>query len=237
MSSGNGFPSWPWWRQRVALTRGPIRRAHRNFRGLPERPIRTVMDIGAHQGEFTAHALDYFEPERVWMVEAIPDLADALKTRWAADTRCRVLPVAVTDRSGEVTFRINRHLASSSLLPVDAGAARHFAKDLSEEKTVTVPGVSLDDLFAQESIAAVDLMKVDIQGAERLLIQGGQDALRRVSVLSMEVLFEPLYQGCALFGELHELLRPLGFHLHGFHGWRRGPEGFLLYADAVFGRV
>ena len=195
------------------------------------------MDIGAHHGEFTAHALNYFDPERVWLVEAIPDLANALQTRWAADRRCRVLPVAVTDRSGEVTFRFNRHLASSSLLPVDAVAARHFAKDLSEEKTITVPGVSLDDLFARESIGAVDLMKVDIQGAERLLIQGGQHALRTVSVLSMEVLFEPLYQGCSLFGELHELLRALGFHLHGFHGWRRGPQGFLLYADAVFVRV
>ena len=115
--------------------------------------------------------------------------------------------------------------------------AATFAKDLSEEKTITVRGVSLDDLFARESIGAVDLMKVDIQGAERLLIQGGQHALRTVSVLSMEVLFEPLYQGCSLFGELHELLRALGFHLHGFHGWRRGPQGFLLYADAVFVRV
>ena len=220
----------------MALTRRPMRRAHRQFRGLPNARIRTVMDIGAHQGEYTDLALEYFQPEKVWMVEAIPELAAQLSSRYAARTECRVLHAAINDRSGDVTFRVNSHLASSSLLPVVKESAKHFGKNMSEERTVTVPGLSLDDLFVRESIKQVDLMKVDIQGAERLLIRGGEKALSRVSVLCMEVLFEPLYEGCALFGELHSLLRPCGFHLHGFHGMRRGPEGFLLYADAIFTR-
>ncbi|MBI1840938.1 MAG: FkbM family methyltransferase [Verrucomicrobia bacterium] len=236
MSDLGGFRGWPLWRQGIALIRRPYRRAHRQFRGLPPKPIRTVMDIGAHKGEFTDLALDYFQPAKVWMVEAIPDLAANLSSRYSNRPQCAVIHAAITAQSGDVTFRVNSHLASSSLLPVAPAAAECVGKKFEEERRITVPGLSLDDLFTERRIDSMDLMKVDIQGAERFLIQGGQQALRRVSILSMEVLFERLYEGCALFGELHAALIPLGFHLFGFHGWRRGPGGFLLYADAIFTR-
>lgn len=232
-----GFRGWPRWKQIASLARRPIRRAHRQFRGFPERPYRTVMDIGAFEGEFTRLALDYLEPERVWLVEANPDQASQLRTTFASEPRCNVINAAIAAHTGDIRFHVSRHLPSSSLLPVQKAAAAHFGKDLSESREVTVPGYSLDDLFTRESIPQIDLMKVDIQGAERMLIQGGHAALAKVGVISIEVLFEELYEGCALFGELHSLLLKEGFHLQGLHGMRRGPAGFLLYGDAVYVRM
>ena len=232
-----GFRGWPWWKKATSLARRPLRRAHRQFRSFPLRPYRTIMDVGAFEGEFTRLALDYLEPVNVWMIEANPEQASRLKTAFAHETSCRVINAAIAGITGEVRFHVSHHLPSSSLLPIQLASASHFGKDLSESKEVSVSGFRLDDLFVQQSIPAIDLMKVDIQGAERMLIEGGHHALEKVGVLCIEVLFEELYEGCALFGEIHALLLARGFHLHSLHGFRRGPAGFLLYGDAIYERI
>ena len=105
---------------------------------------------------------------------------------------------------------------------------------LGEKRTVRVPARTLNALFDEAGIERVDLMKVDIQGAERQLIEGGRRALARVNALLMEVMFVPQYEGAADFEELHRLLRAEGFRLRGFSDGRLGTDGTLAYADALF---
>ena len=211
-----------------------MRRAVRQFRDFPPFECRQVMDVGAHQGEFTQAALNLYQPERVWLVEADPELALGLQQKFVDQPACKVIHAAIADTSGSVTFRINRHRASSSLLPISKRSTQIFQKDLQETDTVTVPALALDDLFAREKISRLDLLKVDIQGAERLLIQGGQQALQRVAFIYIEVLFEELYYGCALFGEIDTLLRAANFKLRSFHEFSKGPDGNLFYTNALY---
>lgn len=228
------FAAYPAWKRWLALCRRPMRRAVRQFRDFPPFECRRVMDVGAHQGEFTLAALNYYRPERVWLVEADQELASGLQQKFSGQPACKVIHAAIADTSGSVTFRINRHRASSSLLPISKRSTQIFQKDLQETDAVTVPALALDDLFAQEKIDRLDLLKVDIQGAERLLIQGGQRALQQVACIYIEVLFEELYEGCALFGEIDALLTPLGFKLRSFHEFRKGPDGDLVYTNALY---
>jgi FkbM family methyltransferase len=192
------------------------------------------MDVGAYRGSFTDAALAYWRPARIWLVEAHPECAAALRQKYRQHPNCKVINCAIASVSGEVELRVNESLGSSSLLPIRPESAAVFGQPLAEREQIRVPAQSLDALFDAERIEQVDLMKVDIQGAESQLIQGGQNALQRVQQVYIEVTFVEQYSGSATFPELFELLRGSGFKLRSFSQGRLGADGTLAYADALF---
>ena len=108
---------------------------------------------------------------------------------------------------------------------------------MREARTVKVPALSLNELFDREKIARIDLCKVDIQGAEKLMIEGGDIALSKIRFLYIEILFEEFYQGGAEFMEIDRLLRNRGYRLHLLKDFRRNTQGDLAYADALYRNV
>ena len=196
-------------------------------------PYRAILDVGAHKGGFSAAAQAYFQAEKTWLIEADPDLAKELQARFPAPL-FKVIAGAVTNRSGTVSLKINSHRDSSSLLRINPESQQIFNLEMKEVGEVEVPAFTLDELFQRENIQSVDLMKVDIQGAEKLMLMGANEALKKIKTIYIEVLFEPLYEGCAEFGELDQLLQKGGFKLRSFHETRPGSDGALAYANALY---
>lgn len=222
---------WPWTkRSRLIFDRG-LRRSYRLFRHFPAVDCRHILDVGADRGTFTDRTMRCFEVQRVWLVEANPEAAAALERKYAHEPRCKVIPRAIAATRGNVRFHIASHASSSA---IQFGAEPPLSQQT--ERIVNVPAISLDDLFQQEQIEQIDLMKVDIQGAERMLIQGGQQALKRVRLIYIEVLFETESPTTALMGELHQLLTALGFRLRLLHRFRHDAHGFLQQGDALYER-
>ncbi len=215
----------------------PLRRAHRLFRNFPPGDYRTVLDVGAHQGSFTDLAIPYFAPEKIWLVEADPEYSAALKAKYSDNPAVTVIPCAISNLSGHVKLRINSHRDSSSILPMESISQRTFGIKMAETGTVEVPAWTLDELFEREKISHVDLMKVDIQGAERLMIESGETALARVDLLYIELSFERFYAGAPLAHEIEALLWERGFRLRSLHESRLGANGALGYTNALFLRV
>jgi len=213
------------------------RRAFRNLRHLPRRTYRNVIDGGANRGSFTDAFLELHQPERLVLVEAIPDLAAKLREKYAGDARVSVVSAALSDRNGEAEFEINRSEASSSLLPIDPRNSEWFARDLTVARSITVPTLTLPELTAREKLERIDLLKLDLQGAERFALTGGKAVLDRVHVIYTEVFFEPLYAGAWLFQEMNEFLSGQGFKLCGLSNIVHAADGDLVQANATFRRL
>ena len=228
---------WSTLRRAGLLGDKAARQAFRLFRTWPALDYDTVVDLGAHQGEFTDAARRVLGARRVVLVEADPELAAGLRERYRADDDVDVVQAAVTDRPGPVQLRISAHRDSSSILPITAEAERQFQLDMHEVRQVEVPGVTLDQLFDDQGLERVALLKSDIQGAERAMILGGAEALKRVQSIYIEVNFGEFYEGSAQFQELDDLLRERGFKLRSFHEERLGSDGGLAYANALYLRV
>src|SRR5512140_3849238 len=80
---------------------------------------------------------------------------------------------------------------------------------VKEERPVTTH--RLDDL---SEITALDMLKIDVQGAEVSVFNGGRQRLSRAVVVHSEVCFLSLYKGQPLFGEIDLELRSLGLIPH-----------------------
>src|SRR5204862_1931760 len=110
------------------------------------------------------------------------------------------------DKDGEARFEINRSDVSSSLLPIDPRNSAWFRRVLSVAQTIQDPTITLPSLMAEQGMQTVDLLKLDLQGAERFVLTGATALLDRVRVIYTEVFFEQLYAGAWLFWEMNEFL-------------------------------
>ena len=213
------------------------RRAYRNLRHLPRLEYRSVIDGGANRGSFTDAFLQLHRPARLILVEAIPELAEKLRARYAGKPGVSVVSAALSDRNGEAPFEINRSDASSSLLPIDPRNSEWFSRDLRVARTVSVSTMTLPALMEEQGLQEVDLLKLDLQGAERLVLTGGEAVLDRVRVIYTEIFFEPLYAGAWLFREMNEYLSGRSFKLCGLSNIVHASDGNLVQANATFRKL
>ncbi len=82
----------------------------------------------------------------------------------------------------------------------------------------------------------IDLLKLDVQGAERRVLAGAAECLARTSVIMIETNFVSHYEGDDLFGDLGELLGEHGFQFWTMTALFYSPAGQAMWADAVFVR-
>ena len=78
---------------------------------------------------------------------------------------------------------------------------------------VSVTSRKLDDVF---EIAHVDFLKIDVQGSELAVFQGGVEKLSQAVAIQTEVSFVPLYKNQPVLGEIDLELRRQGFIPHCF---------------------
>ena len=128
------------------------------------RPGATFLDIGGHIGAISS-AVQAFDPSvRILVVEAEPGKAQALRDRFPA---FQVHDVAVSDTPGTAEFYVN---------PERSGYNSLAANDHGRLEVIRVAVRTLDDLFPGET---VDVIKIDIEGAELGALRGGAGLIRR----------------------------------------------------------
>tara|TARA_R110002073_G_scaffold13299_8_gene56961 strand:+ start:156 stop:1049 length:894 start_codon:yes stop_codon:yes gene_type:complete len=104
----------------------------------------------------------------------------------------------------------------TSLFPLDAAALRSIGKEgWINDKITQVPlnPVTLDTLA---ELPPLDLLKMDLQGAELEVLRGGISKLSEAVAVVTEVRFHRMYTDEPLFGDLDLELRAQGFKLHKF---------------------
>lgn len=143
------------------------------IRGLV-RPGWTCADVGAHEGIYTRLLAELVgESGRVVAFEAHPENARRLRSSLGDEHRGRVTVerLAVTDGAEErVTLHPGRGRASQEWNVTGI--------DLEGRPTpgeLNVPAVSLDAYFAEGSL---DFVKLDVEGAEALVLRGMRRLLR-----------------------------------------------------------
>ena len=105
----------------------------------------------------------------------------------------------------------------------------------SESKPEEVEIRRLDDALADVDLGAKPILKVDVQGFETQVIQGGTRVLRSTAAVVIELTSYPLYQEQSTFEGVQSQLENLGFVFRGTIEQMHSPkDGRILQFDALF---
>lgn len=185
---------------------------------LPSAPRLRLIDVGAlslGEGNDPYARLVAAAPCEILGFEPVADECERLNR--SARPGCRYLPHAVGDGTPQVFRQCNVPMTSSLFEP-DLGLLGMFhglAEVSQVVSRVPVRTVRLDDI---PEAAGTDYLKLDVQGAELMVLQGATRVLRDVLVIHTEVEFIPMYRGQPLFAEVDAFLRSQGFLLHRLAG-------------------
>jgi FkbM family methyltransferase len=167
-------------------------------------PGNVVWDIGSNLGLFSLAASVSAGPlGHVIAVEPDTAIVSLLRRSVAANhgtSPVDVLPVAVADKVGVSQFHVARRNRATSYL--DGFGTRQAG---GVRATVMVPTVTLDWLAAQ--FPAPDIIKIDVEGAELQVLDGGKEVLRNLPTIICEVASRNATA-------VADLLRACGYILH-----------------------
>lgn len=176
------------------------------------RPLRSpcIVDLGARAGEEE----DWIRQacsEKAHYVMVEPDIRNCqlILDRGIHRTR-RLILGAVADRDGSTEFHGSvtdgNSRGSGSIYEPTKHLILFPRVEFPADLHTIVPCYTLDTIFEREWLSRIDLLWVDIQGAERDMIAGGHKALSHTRYLFMETEDRELYKGMALKPELLSLL-------------------------------
>ena len=113
-------------------------------------------------------------------------------------------------------------------------------KNITKEvnSRININTYTLDKFFEDYNINSVDLMKVDTQGAEELVLEGGQASLHKINVLILEVSFYDYYVHKASFTDVEKYLLPAGFELFSILEISNNPmNGRTDWVEVLYKRI
>ena len=142
-----------------------------------------IFDIGANCGFFTVRVLDFWPNAKIYAFEPNGKLIqDIISTLELNEIGGKVVCVesAMGESDGKAIFYQNRSPISSSLVR-DKVAQRRIVKQSYVDVT------SLNRYVAEHAIREIDLLKIDVEGSERDVLEGATNVLGKVFLLIIEV--------------------------------------------------
>lgn len=134
-------------------------------------PGSVVVDVGSFYGYYAMLASRYVGDGQVIGVEPYPDSFRVLKKNTAGLANVKVVDMALSDRNGLAKLYIDRFHPSAHSITL-SGSKRSLGYIMVRSRT-------LDSLLEDLRIEKIDLLKVDVEGAEAMVLRGAERTLRR----------------------------------------------------------
>ena len=175
---------------------------------IPASPV--IIDCGAHIGADTLK-LARLKGSTVHAFEAAPQIFSQLKEHTKNISNIICYPLALAHKTGTASFHISTGASdgSSSLLAPKQHLASH--PDVYFTETVLVDVITLDDWAMQNNIPKVDVLWLDMQGAEQMMLSVSTKILPTVQLIHTEVSTIETYEGVVTYEAYKTFLAEKGF--------------------------
>lgn len=157
-----------------------VRDVYAAVTSLPLGELKVIVDLGANVGATLVHWINRYPHAKLVAVEPDPDnLSIARKNAAAAGGDVTLVQACISDKAGTVS--LDRAHDACAYRMADA-----------TEGGLVVPAMTMDQLLDQNVPAQmdVDLLKIDIEGAEQAVFANCRSWIKRVRALVIE-LHEP----------------------------------------------
>ncbi|MBL7767225.1 MAG: FkbM family methyltransferase [Chitinophagaceae bacterium] len=180
------------------------------------------VDVGANVGCYTLLAAKRVGATgKVYAFEPVSHTADRLEQNIGLNhfTNIQVVRKALYQENTELTF----FLSSDD----NVGMSSIHRHDAESGQTEVIQAIKADDFFNQEALSRIDLIKIDIEGAEWFALQGMKETLLKYHPLVvLEFSDELLSKSGIAPQQLISFFTDLGYTLH-----QLTEDGVLIPAD------
>lgn len=158
-----------------------------------------VVDLGAHVGGFSSQICDYLKCKS-YAIEASP----SLYTKIPENSLLTKYNYAIAETNGHVALKLAKN--------AEANTTGDLADDM-QQGSVFINGITFETFLAAQKIEIIDLLKVDIEGAELSLFKStADDTICKINQITIE--FHDFIPELSCVNEVEDIkkrLRKLGF--------------------------
>lgn len=166
-------------------------------------PGHNVVDVGAYIGYYTLLAARGVGPSgHVWAFEPFPETCALLEQNLVANSLCdrvSIAQVAVSRDTQRAKFYLHWNPTRASLV---------YRSGLKGARVISVPTIALDQFFAERNNPRIDVVKIDVEGAELDVLEGMKGLVDRNPRLRLFVEYNPVTMAAAGIGA-YEFIREL----------------------------
>jgi len=174
---------------------------------LSKTSVRTVIDVGANKGEYTEACLRKFSSATIHSFEIAPPTYQKLKSNVSSE-RVKLNNFGLSNVKGSFSFNYNPKDDGSSSL-IDADNIGH-----GDWHKIQLDVITGDEYCNRNQIKTIDLLKVDVEGAEHLVFSGFKNSFEGGIISSVQFEFGMVnIFSKFLLRDFYELFNRYGFLL------------------------
>jgi FkbM family methyltransferase len=184
------------------------------------------LDIGAHTGEFTQNILRLAPECQVIMVEANPNCEPYLqKLNFGYDM------VALANTKGKAELFVEKANAIGTGTSLYKENTEWYADGKFEKVEVEIDTLDNRSYFADE---VIDLVKIDVQGAELDILEGGRKTITRSKYVLIETSLVVYNHGAPLVDAIVPKMKEYGFYMEDILDYLKFSKNQISQMDILF---
>lgn len=161
-----------------------------------------ILDIGANIGQFHQQCKNYFPNSFIFSIEASPECEPYLQQL----TEHYYIGL-LAKNNDEYNFYSRKDTGIGTGNSIYRELTHFYSDD--QLNIIKQSGIRLDDLFEDDS--EFDLIKIDTQGSELDIIEGGLYICKKAKGILLEVSITQYNEGAPLYDEVISYMNQLGF--------------------------
>ena len=191
----------------------------KNIRTVLSDNIITVLDVGAHEGEFAISLNKNFNIKKIISFEPNIKIYRKLKDNTKKNSNIEIVNFGVGENNERKKLNINTESSSSSINELRTESnyykkkfflTNFFRGNVIEEK-ITIDVIKLDDYINKNKIENIDLLKIDTEGFEFSVLKGTDKNLKYIRAIYFEHHFDNLIIKNYNLSDIHDYLIANGF--------------------------
>jgi FkbM family methyltransferase len=195
------------------------------FQWLKKYNIKTIIDVGAHKGRVSRTLHVMFPKATVYAFEPNISLHNEIKDK-IDKSKLTLTDYALSDTPGNKILYLTENSALTTTLPFITPGVRDGIKIKTIKQEIK--STTLDLYFKKIKTHDGIFLKIDTEGAEGLVLKGGEKFLKRVAIIHIETYFKKMYKDQLVFAEIYDYLRSKGFTFTGVASESHFYPDFLL---------
>ena len=186
---------------------------------LQNKSIKTIIDIGAHKGEFAQNALQIKSVNKIIAFEPQKKIFGLLKEKFSDNDKVVLNNFALSEKVEKRMMKINKMTATSTLNHEINNDSLYFKfksfllyqknSIIDEEEIDTT---TFDAFFNEEIFNENTLLKIDTEGYELKVLKGSNQKIKEIKYVLIENQFSRMYKNVN-FKDCHQFLESKNFRL------------------------